>query len=181
MPSGTCNWIPSCLKTDVCQNDILKCVTFPRIVLLYEGVRVTLTIKRFGVSVPEDLLDRFDEIVEIKGYVGRSEAVRDAMRACISQCEWESGQEGNRATLSVVYEHKPRLMTELVNAQHDAAAHVISTVHIHLTRSHCLEVLALEGKRADIENLANKIGGLSGVEFARLFAFSLSDRDEPHA
>ncbi len=139
-----------------------------------------MTIKRFGVSVPKDLLDRFDRIVETKGYVGRSEAIRDAMRGYISQCEWESDQGGNRATLSVVYQHKPRLMAQLVSAQHEAEAHVISSVHIHLTHSHCLEVLALEGNRADIEKLADKIGGLSGVEFVRLFAFSLSNDDETH-
>jgi len=142
------------------------------------GVCATLTLRRFGVSIPSDLLDRFDGIVEMKGYVGRSEAIRDAMRNYISQCEWESNQEGNRATLSVVYQHKPRLMAELIGAQHDAAAHVISTVHIHLTHSHCLEVLVIEGERKEIERLANKIGGLTGVEFARLFTFSLTEKGD---
>lgn len=140
-----------------------------------------MTIKRFGVSVPKDLLDRFDGLVETKGYVGRSEAIRDAMRAYISQYDWESDQKGNRATLSVVYQHKPRLMAELIGAQHDAAAHVISTVHIHLTHSHCLEVLVMEGDKANIEKLANKIGGLSGVEFVRLFAFSLGEDKDHHS
>ena len=38
-----------------------------------------MALKRFGVSVPEDLLEKFDKLVEKKGYVGRSEAIRDAM------------------------------------------------------------------------------------------------------
>jgi len=132
-----------------------------------------MTTKRFGVSIPGDLLERFDTIVEQKDYVGRSEAIRDAMRTYISQCEWESGQTGNRAALNVVYQHKPRLMAELIKAQHQAKAHVISTVHVHLTHSHCLEVLIIEGDKKDIESLANKIGGFSGVEYVRLFVFSL--------
>jgi CopG family nickel-responsive transcriptional regulator len=139
-----------------------------------------MTTKRFGVSIPSDLLERFDTIVEQKDYVGRSEAIRDAMRTYISQCEWESGQTGNRAALNVVYQHKPRLMAELIKAQHQAKAHVISTVHVHLTHSHCLEVLIIEGDKRDIENLANKIGGLSGVEYVRLFTFSLMEDEEPH-
>jgi CopG family transcriptional regulator, nickel-responsive regulator len=139
-----------------------------------------LTIKRFGVSVPGDLLSRFDRIVAEKGYVGRSEAIRDAMRAYISQCDWESDQKGNRATLSVVYQHKPSLMAQLVSAQHEAPAHVISTVHVHLTHSHCLEVMALQGSKAEIQNLADKISGFSGVEFVRLFVFSLAEEDGDH-
>ncbi len=138
-----------------------------------------IELKRFGVSVPADLLKRFDEIVIERGYVGRSEAIRDAMRAFIAQCEWESQQEGRLAALNIVYEHKPRLMAELIRAQHRSRAHVISTVHVHLTHSHCFEALTIRGDRKDIENLANTISGLSGIKYVRLFVFSLPD-DEDH-
>ena len=53
-----------------------------------------MTLKRFGVSIPEDLLEKFDKLVEKKEYVGRSEAIRDAMRSYISQTEWEADQDG---------------------------------------------------------------------------------------
>ncbi|MHA2066862.1 MAG: nickel-responsive transcriptional regulator NikR [Candidatus Thorarchaeota archaeon] len=132
-------------------------------------------LKRFGVSIPEDLLERFDLLVRSKGYVGRSEAIRDAMRLFISQWELETEQEGGAATLSVVYQHKARLMADLTNAQHRSSANVISTIHVHLTPSHCLEVLTLSGKRESMQKLADRIGGLSGVEFAKLFMFSVPD------
>ena len=140
-------------------------------------------LKRFGVSIPKRLLDRFDQIVESKGYVGRSEAIRDAMRLYISQWELDGEQEGGAATLSVVYRHKARLMAELTNAQHGVSANVISTMHVHLTPSHCLEVLTLSGEKESIQRLAEKIGGLSGVEYAKLFMFSVpdsSDHDHHH-
>ncbi len=137
-------------------------------------------LKRFGVSVPEDLLERFDKIVKERGYVGRSEAIRDAMRVFITQCEWESQQEGQIAALNIVYTHQPRLMAELIRVQHGSKAHVISTVHVHLTHSHCYEALTIKGSRDDIQDLANKIGGLSGVEYARLFTFTLPDDEDEH-
>jgi CopG family nickel-responsive transcriptional regulator len=138
----------------------------------------TLSLKRFGVSIPEDLLERFDNLVEKKGYVGRSEAIRDAMRAYISQSEWEESQSGGIATLSIVYQHKPKLMAELTNAQHSCDAEVMSTLHIHLTHSHCLEVLTIKGSKSGIEEIANRIEGLSGIEYARLFSFALPDVPE---
>ncbi len=134
-------------------------------------------LMRFGVSIPEDLLKRFDSVVESRGYVGRSEAVRDAMRGFISQYEWETEQEGTTAAINIVYEHKPRLMADLMRAQHDAEAHVVTTVHIHLTDFHCLEVLAVRGTRKGIEKLASRLGGLSGIEYVRLFTFSLPDEN----
>jgi len=139
-----------------------------------------LGLKRFGVSVPSDLLDEFDTLVETKGYVGRSEAIRDAMRLYLSQSAWESGQEGHLAALNVVYKHRPRLMSELVSAQHSSRSHVVSTMHVHLTESRCFEVMMLRGKREEIQEFADKISGLSGVEHARLFMFSIPDVDSDH-
>jgi CopG family nickel-responsive transcriptional regulator len=140
-------------------------------------------LKRFGISIHEDLLDRFDILVRSRGYVGRSEAIRDAMRLFITQWELETKQEGSAATLSVVYRHKAKLMAELTNAQHESNANVISTMHVHLTHSHCLEVLTLSGKGERIRELADRISGLTGVEFAKLFMFSIpesSDHDHSH-
>jgi CopG family nickel-responsive transcriptional regulator len=105
------------------------------------------------------------------------------MRLFISQWELETEQEGSAATLSVVYRHKSKLMAELTNAQHGSNANVISTMHVHLTHSHCLEVLTLSGKRESMQRLADMIGGLTGVEFARLFMFSVpesSDHNHSH-
>jgi CopG family nickel-responsive transcriptional regulator len=161
------------------QQYLLKCVTSGEIVSLLMVVRV-MTLKRFGVSVPEDLLEKFDNLVEKKEYIGRSEAIRDAMREYISQFDWstESDQENTIASLNIVYQHKPRLMSDLTRIQHDAQAQVVSTVHVHATHSHCLEVITLKGNRKSIEELANKISGLKGIEYVRLFTFYLPESDE---
>ncbi len=134
-----------------------------------------MSLKRFGVSVPEDLLEKFDTVVEKKGHVGRSEAIRDAMREYISQTEWETGQEGTMASLNIVYQHKPKLMADLIRVQHDGHANVVSTVHVHISRTHCLEVITLKGDKKSIEALANKVSGLKGIEYVRLFTFFLPD------
>ena len=134
-----------------------------------------MTLKRFGVSVPEDLLEEFDQLVEEKGYVGRSEAIRDALRLYISESQWEGGRDLIMASLNIVYCHKPKTMADLIKAQHSSEAHVISTVHVHMSQSHCLEVITLKGSQEAIKKLANKVTGITGIEFAKLFTFALPD------
>ncbi len=136
-----------------------------------------MDLKRFGVSIPEDLLSQFDEIVQRKGYVGRSEAIRDAMRLFISRYQWELDQSIGFASLNIVFQHKPKLMTELLKSQHHAEAEVISTLHTHITKTHCFEILTMKGTAHGIKKLADKIGGLSGIEFAELFTFALPGID----
>lgn len=161
----------------------LKCVTYWENVLLLISIIATvinMQLRRFGVSVPDDLLDEFDSIVEEKGYIGRSEAIRDAMRLYISKHKEEVEQAGGFASLSIVYEHKPNLMTKLIKHQHDAEAHVISTMHVHLTNTHCFEVLTIQGTPEGIKRLSNNIAGLSGIEYSQLFTFALPEYAETH-
>lgn len=137
-----------------------------------------MALKRFGVSIPEDLLEEFDKLVDERRYIGRSEAIRDAMRAYISKSKWETGDQQVMASLNVVYCHKPKLMADLIKVQHTSQAHVISTVHIHVSQSHCLEVITMRGSKESVTKLASTISGISGIEYAELFTFSLPELGE---
>ncbi len=164
---------------------LLKCVTFSEIVLFIRRVCATrvvidMQLKRFGVSIPEELLDRFDEMVFQKGYIGRSEAIRDAMRLFISKYRWELDEVIGFASLNIVFRHNPRLMAELLKQQHDAEAQVISTLHTHITKTHCFEILTMKGTSKGIKRLSDRISGLSGIEFAELFAFPLPNIEMKH-
>lgn len=140
-----------------------------------------MTLKRFGVSIPEQLLEDFDKLVEERGYIGRSEAIRDAMRSYISDSQWESGGDDIVASLNIVYGHKPKIMADLIKVQHNSEAHAISTVHVHMSKSHCLEIITLRGSKDSILKLANTVAGISGIEFSKLFTFSLpEDEDFEH-
>jgi len=77
-------------------------------------------LERTCVSLPSDLLDRFDEIIEKRGYSSRSEALRDAIRNYIVNYEWMSEVQGERVgVISLVYEHDQRgLADELTEIQH---------------------------------------------------------------
>jgi len=53
-------------------------------------------LSRIGVSLPENLLGKFDEIITKRGYSSRSEGIRDAIRGYIRYYDWMSEVEGER-------------------------------------------------------------------------------------
>ena len=63
---------------------------------------------RFGVSLPEDLLKRFDADIERKGYDNRSEAIRDLIRDNLVKSEWESVSGETAAAVILVFDHHQR-------------------------------------------------------------------------
>ena len=124
---------------------------------------------RFGVSIRAKLLERFDSLIGQKGYVNRSEAIRDLIRKHLVEHEWEQVDKETIGTLTIVYRHQVRELAErLEHFQHDHFHSVISTMHVHLDEHNCLEVMVLRGVPAEIRSLADYILGVKGVNHGQL-------------
>ena len=124
---------------------------------------------RFGVSIRAKLLKQFDELMGQKGYVNRSEAIRDLIRKHLVEHEWETGDKETLGTLTIIYNHHVRELSErLDHFQHDHFENVISTMHVHLDADNCLEVMILRGMPAKIRSLADHILGVKGVNHGQL-------------
>jgi CopG family nickel-responsive transcriptional regulator len=126
---------------------------------------------RFGISADERLLERFDALIAAKGYVNRSEAVRDLIRNALVEEQWSSGEGVAVGTVTLVYDHHSTdLSDKLTEHQHSHHESIISTLHIHLDAHHCLEVVVLRGPSAEIKRLADELIGTKGVKHGKFVA-----------
>lgn len=124
---------------------------------------------RFGVSIDEQLLGRFDQLIEEKGYVTRSEAIRDLIRAALVELKWEGGEEETVGTVTLVYNHHVRdLSDKLTEQQHAHHDQIVSALHVHLDAHNCLEVLVLRGKAREVKKIADELIGVKGVKHGKL-------------
>jgi CopG family transcriptional regulator, nickel-responsive regulator len=122
-------------------------------------------ITRFGVSLEEALLAKFDRLIGRKGYPNRSEAIRDLIRDSLVRDQWEAGDAETVGTLTIVYNHATRELEErLTELQHAHYRTIVSTLHVHLDPHHCLEVLVLRGKAGLLRSIADRVIGTRGVK-----------------
>src|SRR6266480_7883594 len=104
-------------------------------------------LSRIGVAIDTDLLSRFDRLIGRRRYTNRSEAFRDLIRDALVEQTWESPDSQVVGTVTLVYDHHVRLLSEkLTDVQHDFHRLILSTLHVHLDHDHCLEVLVVRGK-----------------------------------
>jgi len=123
---------------------------------------------RFGVSLDHHLLDDFDRLIERKNYTNRSEALRDLIRDNLVGQEWDENKE-TVGTITIVYDHHVHDLTErLTDIQHRFHRLVLSAMHVHLDHDHCVEVLVVRGKGADIKKVADTLIGTKGVKHGKL-------------
>lgn len=126
-------------------------------------------IIRFGVSIDEKLLDQFDKTIEGKGYVNRSEAIRDLIRAMMVREEVSDPKAEVIGTLTLIYSHEVREISERLNeVQHSNYRNIISTVHVHLDEHNCLEVLLLRGSSSVVRGIADRLLSIKNVRHGKL-------------
>jgi CopG family nickel-responsive transcriptional regulator len=126
-------------------------------------------LSRIGIALDSDLLKRFDRSNSRRGYTNRSEAFRDLIRDRLVGEQTAAPDATVVGTVTLIYDHHAsgvsEKLTELQHAQHEL---VVSTSHAHLDHESCLEVLIVHGKSAQVEQFADRLIGLKGVQHGRL-------------
>jgi CopG family transcriptional regulator, nickel-responsive regulator len=124
---------------------------------------------RFGVSIPDDLLEKFDSLITEKGYTNRSEAIRDLIRDRLVEDHWSQSDHEVVGTVTVVYNHEQsdlaQKLTEIQHRQHDL---IISAVHVHLDAHNCLEVLIVRGGAEVVRKAGELLISTRGVKHGKI-------------
>jgi CopG family nickel-responsive transcriptional regulator len=128
-------------------------------------------LERIGVSLEDGLLAQFDRLIAEKGYVNRSEAIRDLIRDALVHREWSesAGREERVAVVALVYGHdSSSLAQKLAHIQHENHRAVVSALHVHMDEHNCLEVLVLRGRGREVLAMGEGLISTKGVKFGKL-------------
>lgn len=128
-------------------------------------------IIRFGVSIEQELLENFDRLIAERRYNNRSEALRDLIRETLIQHKIETEAETQAlGSLTLIYDHHAaNLLQEMAQIQHNFHQLILSVMHLHVSHNDCMEVIALQGRVAEIVQLANGLLSLKGIKNGKLF------------
>lgn len=127
------------------------------------------TVARFSISIPNDLAEQLDQMVEKRGYKNRSQAVAEMVRSQLAGFKAEIGTERMAGTLSLVYDYRKRnLQTTLSAIQHKYYLAIVASMHVHLEHHNYLEVLLLQGPVKQLHSLVDEIATCKGVKSAKL-------------
>jgi CopG family nickel-responsive transcriptional regulator len=133
-------------------------------------------LSRTGISIERELLDQFDRLIADRGYVNRSEALRDLIRESLVS-EAADNNEVVVGTLTMVYDHhRPNLTQKLTEAQHHSHGKVLAATHVHLDDDYCLEVIIMKGRNKEIKSLADRMLSMRGVKNGKLVLTSTGQK-----
>jgi len=122
-------------------------------------------LTRFGVSMDKSLLKAFDEYVLKRGYKNRSQAISQLVNNCLVQRLSMDETAVVVGIIVIVYNHEKReLVDTLIDLQHKYLSSIISSLHVHLSKHDCLEIIVVEGETQKLRRVENEIVKIKGVK-----------------
>ncbi len=122
-----------------------------------------MQLKRFGVSLEEDLLEQLDGVVVEQSLPNRSQALRLLIKNYIDQQQWNE-EDVAVGAIVLIHEHTDGdSQSRIATTQHEYHCLVLATQHIHLGNNLYLETLSVKGKARKLVKLANRLITLKGV------------------
>ena len=124
-----------------------------------------------SITLPNELLNKFDKLVKSRGYFSRSEAIRDAIRTLILESDLAEFEKDKKvaSTIMVIFDSiridTDLKMTELRSEYNDI---VVENIHRHIGRDYCLEIFIAEGEYSRVLEFISRIRGMRGIRDVKL-------------
>jgi len=140
---------------------------------------IALTV--VSITLPNDLLRKFDQFITARGYYSRSEAFRDAIRSLIAEAEVATVETGTvAATMMITCEYARRdVDLRMSEVRHEFDDIVVENFHRHIDQQYCLEVFIAEGNYQRVLELIGRIRGMRGIQEVKATFMPLKTRPQP--
>ena len=138
-------------------------------------------VSRIGVSLEPELLKRFDELISKKGYVSRSEAIRDLVRDSLAENEWKDSDAHMTGVVVLIYNSKVADVCERMNSVFSKNSDLIDfKVDLLLDDSNVMMTVFVTGKLSDLKVFSTDITAVKGVLRGKLTMVSPSKANMHH-
>lgn len=125
-----------------------------------------------SVSMPSELIDQLDSVVEERDYTGRSEVVREGARGLLTEFDDDRLEERSLAAIVAIFYDfgVANVEHQVTNLRHDHESLVVSNDHSHVGShdgdgdAYCLDCVILEGDLEDISAFVGNCRAIDGVE-----------------
>ena len=138
-------------------------------------------VTRIGVSLEPELLKRFDESISKKGYVSRSEAIRDLVRDSLAENEWKDSDAHMTGVVVMIYNAKVIDVFERVKTVLSKYSDIVDfKVDVMLDDDNIMVSIFVTGKLSELKDFSADLTAVRGVLRCKLTMVSPSKANMHH-
>jgi Predicted transcriptional regulators containing the CopG/Arc/MetJ DNA-binding domain and a metal-binding domain len=127
-----------------------------------------MSLKRFGVSLEEDILEALDEFVKANGFANRSQALRFFVEKNVAEKKWQCGNVV-AGTIIVMYDQsKKEISIRIAEIQQQYQDVILSSSQYYLNKDFCLHIATVTGVARRLTELSDRLITIKGIKHGKL-------------
>lgn len=127
-----------------------------------------MSLKRFGVSLEEELLQSLDQYVENNGFSNRSQAIRFLIEKNVAEQKWQCNHIV-AGTIIVMYNQKKKeIASRITSIQQDYKDVILSSSQYYINVDFCLHIATVMGEAHRLTELSDRLITIKGITHGKL-------------
>ncbi|MBN2660468.1 MAG: nickel-responsive transcriptional regulator NikR [Tannerellaceae bacterium] len=127
-----------------------------------------MSLKRFGVSLEDNLLDSLDQFVIDNGFANRSQAIRFLVEKNVAEKKWQCNHIV-AGTIVIMYDQvKKDISVKIADVQQHYKDVILSSSQYYLSQNFCLHIVTVTGTAQRLTELSDCLITIKGIKHGKL-------------
>ncbi len=127
-----------------------------------------MALKRFGVSLEDDLLESLDQYVLENGFSNRSQAIRFLIEKNLAEKKWLCNHIV-AGTIIVMYDQgKQEIASKIILIEQDYQDVILSSSQYFINKNFCLHIATVMGEAHRLTDLSDRLTTIKGIKHGKL-------------
>ncbi|MDR1645743.1 MAG: nickel-responsive transcriptional regulator NikR [Tannerellaceae bacterium] len=127
-----------------------------------------MSLKRFGVSLEDDLLDVLDTYVQNNGFANRSQAIRFLVEKNVAEQKWLCNHIV-AGTIIIMYDQaKKEIASKITSVQQDYTDVILSSSQYYINQNFCMHIATVMGSAFRLTELSDRLSAIKGIKHGKL-------------
>ena len=127
-----------------------------------------MTLKRFGVSLEDELLDSLDKYVEKNGFSNRSQAIRFLIEKNVAEEKWMCNHTV-AGTIVIMYDNgRKEITSRIAEIEQENRELILSSSQYFINSNFCLHIVTVMGEAFRLTELSDRLIAVKGIKHGKL-------------
>ena len=127
-----------------------------------------MSLKRFGVSLEDNLLESLDRFVQSNGFANRSRAIRFLVEKNVAEQKWQCNHLV-AGTIIIMYDQAEKeISSKITLIQQNYTDAILSSAQYYINRNFCLHIVTVMGMAIRLTELSDRLRTIKGIKHGKL-------------
>ena len=127
-----------------------------------------MALKRFGVSLEDELLEALDKFVEDNGFANRSQAIRFLVEKNVAERKWQCNHIVAGTIILMYNQAKTDISVKISSIQQHYQDVILSSSQYYLNDNFCLHIATVSGTAQTLTELSDRLITIKGIKHGKL-------------